>query len=70
MDERKVNQSLHVCKKCNDAISYNYKDVKWDESGSGYSAKFIVCPRCGHQNIIKYVEDRALYVNEDNRYFY
>lgn len=57
------------CRKCSDEFEYSNNETFWDESGSCYSTKLVKCPNCGQINIIKYVEDRGLDVNNDPRYY-
>lgn len=70
MDEREVVKKICVCKKCSSSIVYDKEDVIWDEKGTGYSTKLVKCPTCGHYHVIGYIEDEALYVNEDERYYF
>ena len=69
--EVKDNKCQHnlKCKKCKENFVYHPKDTYWDDNGYGYSVKLIKCPFCGCINVVKYYEDRGLYVNYDNRYY-
>ncbi len=67
MNESGLN--VKCCRKCKIPFEYSNKDAFWDENGSGYSTKLAICPICGHVNILKYEEDLALNVNNDERYY-
>lgn len=43
--------------------------TKYDEDGYGYSAEIAVCSECGHIEIIKFIEDDCLDVNNDPRFY-
>lgn len=55
------------CKKCKEKLDSSY--AYWDESGYGYSAKIIKCPKCGAIQYLKVIEDRCLDVNNDKRFY-
>ncbi len=46
----------HKCRCGTTFQSYNYI---YDESGYGYSAKLVTCPRCGNKVLVEYIEDYA-----------
>ena len=57
------------CKNCKEVISYSQDDCFWDDKGFGYSTKLIKCPKCGALIIVGYQEDRAMKLNNDDRYY-
>lgn len=57
------------CEKCEAEIKYKNIDIIWDESGYGYTTKLLKCPKCGYLNIVEYIEDVSLDVNNDIRYY-
>jgi len=74
LDQRKetmkngyVNETL--CLKCREKFEYSNEDTFWDEKGSGYSTKLVRCPFCGTIQVVKYVEDKSLDLNNDPRYY-
>ena len=54
-----------LCKKC----KKKELNLKWDENGFGYSTILGECPNCGHIEVVEYVEDRCLDVNNDPRFY-
>ena len=46
-----------VCTSCQQEYDVESSKVWWDENGFGYSTKLSRCPKCGHINIIMYIED-------------
>lgn len=57
------------CKKCETNFIYYPQDVFFDDKGYGYSTKLVKCPECGCINIIRYMEDRSMKLNDDSRYY-
>ena len=57
------------CGRCKCTFRYKEEDIKFDESGYGYSTKYVLCPRCGSVCVVEYIEDECLNVNEDERYY-
>lgn len=43
--------------------------IKYDENGYGYSTEIAVCPECGHIEVVKFIEDYCLDVNNDLRFY-
>jgi RNase P subunit RPR2 len=62
-------QNYCICKSCNSYFVFNPDDAKWDEQGYGYSTKLVKCKECGRINVIKYIEDNGLNVNNDMRFY-
>lgn len=58
-----------ICSKCKQEFQYNETDCFWDNKGYGYSTKLVKCPECGQIQIIKYIEDASLDVNNDERFY-
>lgn len=57
------------CKKCKSNFIYHQQEVFFDDKGFGYSTKLVKCPECGCINVIQYIEDRAIKLNNDSRYY-
>lgn len=56
--KKKSNEvKAEVCGRCKSLVAYDKKDIRWDESGYGYSTKFIICPHCKTPIILEYRED-------------
>lgn len=68
--ENKSSKHLTECKKCDRLVIYDNNDSWWNENGCGYSTKLVKCPDCGSIIIVKYVEDEALNINYDERYYF
>ena len=64
--ERENNKK---CIKCKQIIRYKDTDIFWDEKGFGYSAKLIKCNICGCINVIKYIQDKSIDLNNDEKYY-
>lgn len=47
-----------TCNRCGKHFSYDSSDLKWDESGYGYSTRYVKCPHCDQIHVLYYVEDR------------
>lgn len=58
-----------ICTKCDNISDYGPEDVHWDYSGYGYDTKYSICPNCGRINIIKYIIDENMDINNDLRYY-
>lgn len=58
-----------TCCQCGISHDYKIEELKIDYSGLGYIAKLGTCPHCGQINIIKYIEDDNLDINNDERYY-
>lgn len=43
--------------------------IKYDENGYGYSTEIAICPECGHIEVVKFIEDYCLDVNNDLRFY-
>ena len=61
-------QNNKRCSKCKEHFVYKPEETKWIEYGT-YSSKIVSCPFCGCINVIKNVESKGLYVNDDKRYY-
>ena len=57
------------CGRCKITFRLEEKNIRYDESGYGYSTKYVLCPRCGSVCIVEYIEDDCLDVNNDVRYY-
>ena len=57
-----------TCIKCLKKFQYKNTDCRFYEF-AGYSQKVIQCPECNTHNVVQTIEDRALYVNDDSRYY-
>lgn len=68
-DENEKQYNNCICKKCNKQFHFENDTTYWNDSGLGYSTKITECPNCGTVNVIKYIEDKGLYVNTDPRYY-
>lgn len=66
--EYKQEKNNLVCKKCSTDFVFKPDECKFYEFGT-YSAKTIVCPKCGCTNTIKWIEASGLDVNNDERYY-
>ena len=58
-----------MCISCGDDFIYNVNDVIYNESGFGYSTKLVYCPYCKKLNILEYIEDVSMDLNNDFRYY-
>lgn len=67
----KSNETIKnvFCKSCNDYVEYKDKDCSFREY-STYSVKLLPCPKCGKMIVVRTIEDKALYVNTDARYYF
>ena len=61
---------LKVCKKCKEVFVHKKHETWYDEKGSGYTLLLTKCPHCETINILKVIEDKGLYVNYDDRYYF
>lgn len=55
-----------ICVKCGREFQ---SEIIYDESGFGYSAKIVKCPKCGAIRYIEVTEDQGLDVNHDERFY-
>lgn len=55
------------CKKCKNA--FKVTNEEWREY-STYSVKLAQCPMCGCVNEVQIIEDKGLFINFDDRYYY
>lgn len=62
-----LNNIEYTCIKCHSSLIKNECTIKWFEYGS-YSQKKIHC-KCGCWSTLETIEDRALSLNEDDRYY-
>ena len=57
------------CIQCKAMFEYTETDARLDYSGYGYTAKLVECPNCKQINIVKFIEDKNLNINNDERYY-
>jgi hypothetical protein len=58
-----------TCLKCKSSFEFEPEDTFWDEHGTGYSTKLVKCTECGCINVVEYIEDYGMNVNQDSRFY-
>lgn len=58
-----------ICCKCKEGFNYEPEDTYLDYSGFGYTTKLVKCKYCHSVNILEFIEDITLDVNNNERYY-
>lgn len=57
---------VRQCCRCQIYFKFTRDDTFFNEEGTGYSARLIKCPKCGHIHIVRFIEDYAMQMLGDD----